>query len=80
MLISVGTSYVVSDPLTASGPVEPFGVGPDEAARLLRCSRQTVYRLLGDGELQSFKIRGSRRVLTQSIADYVRRQTEADAR
>lgn len=47
--------------------MEPLGVPPAQAARLLACTRQTIYRLLRDGELDSFKVRGARRVSMESI-------------
>jgi excisionase family DNA binding protein len=33
-----------------------------EIAERLRLSRRTVYRMIADGELPSFKVRGQRRV------------------
>jgi excisionase family DNA binding protein len=46
----------------------------DEAMLELNCSRRTIYRLLADGELVAFKIRGTLRITLESIAEYQRRQ------
>ena len=43
------------------------------AARYLNCSRGTVYNLMRTGELESAQVRGSRRVLTASLLEYVQR-------
>ena len=43
-------------------------------ADLLGSSARTVYRLIGDGELTAFKVRGSLRIPEESLEDYQRRQ------
>lgn len=45
-----------------------------EAAERLGVSRTTIYRLLGDGELKSMKVRRSRRIPVDAIERYERRQ------
>lgn len=45
---------------------------PEEVAKLLRVSRSTIYRLIADGKLPSFKVRGRRRIITNAdLANYI---------
>jgi|688.fasta_scaffold645541_2 excisionase family DNA binding protein len=44
-----------------------------ETAQILGCSRSQIYVLISDGELESVKIRGSRRVTENQILRYIRR-------
>ena len=46
-----------------------------EAADLLSVSRSKLYVLMGDGELQSVKLGGSRRIRLQSLKELVERHT-----
>ena len=38
----------------------PAGLRPSQLARRWECCRQTVYNMISDGELHSFKVRNSR--------------------
>ena len=44
------------------------------AADLLGSSTRTIYRLITDGELTAFKVRGSLRIPEESLEEYQRRQ------
>jgi excisionase family DNA binding protein len=44
------------------------------AAYLLGSSTRTVYRLISDGELSAFKVRGGLRIPEESLEEYQRRQ------
>jgi len=48
----------------------------DEVAQVLRCSRRTIYRLIYDGELPAFRVRGSLRVPESAIEAYRAAQIE----
>lgn len=48
-------------------------VSPVEAARRLGVGRTQVYELLGRGEIKSVKIGGSRRIVVDSLKEYVDR-------
>jgi excisionase family DNA binding protein len=50
-----------------SSGIELFGVRKSTAARLLDCSRWTIDRLIADGELEAFMLRGKPRVRVDSI-------------
>jgi len=50
-----------------------------EAARALRLSRTTVYKLLADGELSSVYSGRARRIPLQAVHDYVRRNESRSA-
>jgi excisionase family DNA binding protein len=47
----------------------------DEVAAVLRCSRRTVYRMIYDGELPAFRVRGTLRVRESVIEAYRDLQT-----
>ena len=51
--------------------METFLYTVQEAAKALRISRSKVYGLMKEGELQSVKIGGSRRLRRQDLIDYV---------
>jgi excisionase family DNA binding protein len=54
---------------------ELFGVRKSTAARLLDCSRWTIDRLIRDGDLEVFQLRGEPRVRFDSIRRLVERNT-----
>ena len=43
-------------------------------AALLGSSIRTIYRLIADGELTAFKVRGTLRIPEESLEEYRRRQ------
>ena len=47
---------------------------PDQVAEILKVSRRTVYRLVSEGELEAFRVRGSLRVRQSDVDRYIRRQ------
>lgn len=51
---------------------------PAEVMGTLKIGKTSFYKLLGDGDLTSFKVGRSRRVPESSLLDYVAKQT-ADA-
>jgi excisionase family DNA binding protein len=52
-------------------------VKPRAACQLLNCGRTRLYELMKQGELQSFRDGRSRKVVVQSIFDYIDRQLAA---
>lgn len=44
----------------------------DQAAEFLHVSRQTIYRHIGDGKIESVKIRGCRRILYDSLLKLIK--------
>jgi len=44
------------------------------AALLLGTSTRTIYRLIGEGEVIAFKLRGSLRIIEESLTEYQQRQ------
>lgn len=52
---------------------------PIEAAAAMRISRVTLYRLLRDGELASYRQGRSRRISIHAITEYQKRLESADA-
>jgi len=44
------------------------------AAEILCCSTKSIYRLIGDGELVAFHVRGSKRITGESLESYRERQ------
>jgi excisionase family DNA binding protein len=60
--------------LNQSGdPRLPLAVGPREACRLLSIGITRLYELIGNGELESYRDGGSRRITTRSIVARVER-------
>jgi excisionase family DNA binding protein len=51
-----------------------------EAARLLRCSRAQMYKILATGELRHCHIGRSHRVDFESIIEYVRKLEDSECR
>lgn len=49
-------------------------VRPARAAELLDVSRATIYNLMAQGELPSFRVGQSRRILLATIEAYIARQ------
>jgi excisionase family DNA binding protein len=45
-----------------------------QTATILETSVRTVYRLISDGELVAFKVRGSKRITEESLESYRERQ------
>jgi excisionase family DNA binding protein len=64
-----------------STPVKmaPLAVPPEAAAEMLGIRPSKLYALLRDGEVQSFQCGRARRVVVESIHDYIARRV-ADAR
>jgi excisionase family DNA binding protein len=56
----------------------PIAVTVADACERLSCSRTTLYHLLDLGELRSFKIGRSRRVLMSSINEYIKRRVSQE--
>jgi excisionase family DNA binding protein len=56
-------------PLTVA-PLQPIGVPPLEAARLLGTSLARIYRLLRSGQIRAVKMGGATLVLVDSIREY----------
>lgn len=60
-------------PAPAPPVSEPRLVGVEEAARLLGVGRDTVYKLMGSGELPGVQVRGRRLWSVAAIDEYVAR-------
>ena len=61
---------------TIDGDAGPSGrllMTAEEAADALAICRTKVYELLRNGQLESIRIGGSRRIPTSALAEYVRR-------
>ena len=63
-----------TDTTTTSITVEPIAVRPAVAFAMLGCAKTRGYQLIASGELKSFLDGNSRRILVQSIKDYVSRR------
>jgi len=44
------------------------------AADLLGTSIRSIYRLIGEGQITAFKLRGSLRIVEESLSEYQQRQ------
>lgn len=55
---------------------EKLAFRPDEAARVIGASRDTIFRLLASGELRGFKIGAARFIAASELADFIKRQEE----
>ena len=63
--------------LTQVDGVEPLLVSPRDAMRMLGCSHQTLYNLMAAGELESFLVGRSRKVVIASVHRLIARRLEA---
>jgi excisionase family DNA binding protein len=59
--------------------ISPLAIPPKAAARLLGYGLTHFYKLLDRGEIRSFRDGGARRVLVESIHEYVARKLAADS-
>jgi excisionase family DNA binding protein len=60
--------------------LEPLLCSPAEGAKLLACSESTLRKLIKDGHLESLKVGASRKIVVESIKDYIASNTEHHAR
>lgn len=56
----------------------PLVVAPREACRMLSIGLTRLYELLHDGDLESYRDGGSRRITVASIQAYVERQLKVN--
>ncbi|MEM1051166.1 MAG: excisionase [Pseudomonadota bacterium] len=54
--------------------MEPLGIKPSDAFAAIGCGKTKGWELIGDGELETFKIGSATRVTTESVRAYVERQ------
>lgn len=65
--------------MTALNPADQVAVKPERAAAMLDISRAKLYELLGRGELPSFMIDSSRRILVADVHKYAAERAAAAA-
>lgn len=75
MLLCVSLKSASSAPPAGAEPGELFGLRKSTAAARLDCSRWTIDRLIADGELKVFQLRGKPRVRFDSLLAYIERQS-----
>ena len=57
---------------------ERLSYRPEEAARLLGCSRDTIFKLLSTGELKGWKINSARFISLDEIRRFISERQELD--
>lgn len=62
---------------TPDGQIEPLVTSPEQAMRLLDCSRAKLYELLAAGELESYLEGRSRKITVCSINAHIARRLAA---
>ena len=66
--------------ITETETQERLSYRPDEAARLLGCSRDTIFKLLATGELKGWKINTARFISSGEIRRFItEREEEVEA-
>jgi excisionase family DNA binding protein len=65
--------------MMVSETAERLAYRPDEAARVLGCSRDTVYKLLASGELKGWKLGAARLINADELRRFVREREEQAA-
>jgi excisionase family DNA binding protein len=58
------------------GDEEPLIVRPKLACRLLSVGETRLYEMIANGEIESFRDGGARKITTRSIHAYIDRQLE----
>ena len=58
------------------GDNEPLVVRPKVACRLLSVGETRLYEMIANGEIESFRDGGARKITTRSIHAYIERQLE----
>jgi excisionase family DNA binding protein len=65
-----------------STPIQPMGVSPDDAARLIGISTSTFYKevmpLVHGGKIQSTKIGRRRIILVESLMTWLREKARSE--
>jgi excisionase family DNA binding protein len=64
--------------ISTTGANRPAYLAPKEIAFAFRVGPSSVYRLIRNGELESFRVGGSIRVPRASVEAFVRRQLQED--
>jgi hypothetical protein len=62
--------------ISAPADDEPFVVSPRRACHLLDCGITRIYELINSGAVETYKDGSSRKIVTASIREYIRRQLE----
>jgi excisionase family DNA binding protein len=62
--------------ISAPADDEPFVVSPRRACHLLDCGITRIYELINSRKLETYKDGASRKIVTASIREYVKRQLE----
>jgi hypothetical protein len=62
---------------TRMSDLGPMVVKPRQAELMLSCSHKRLYELLAAGELQSFRDGSSRKIVVDSIRQYIARRLAA---
>ena len=55
---------------------QPLAYRPDEAARVLGASRDTIFKLLAAGQLRGFKIGAARFISAEELSRFIRAREE----
>ena len=58
--------------METKGVDERLAYRPAEAARVLGCSRDTIYKLLAAGELRGWKLRSARLISADELRRFIR--------
>lgn len=67
-------SFSVPGDVLSRPAVAPDLLKTDEAAKLLRCSVRTIYRMLHRGELQGFRVGAEIRIPVAALAELRKRR------
>lgn len=81
--MNTSTSVVVlagTPSKAATDAITPVAVKPRAAAIMLDVSISTLYELMSASELRSYKDGASRKILVDSIHEYVRRRVDGEPR
>ena len=62
---------------TGIGELGPLVVKPRQAELMLSCGHKKLYQLLAAGDLQSFRDGSSRKIVVESIRQYIARRLAA---
>lgn len=50
----------------------PMAYRPEQAAKALNCSRDTIFRLLATGELKGFRVGAARFISADELREFIR--------
>jgi excisionase family DNA binding protein len=70
--------HIIAARSQAASPAVPLAVPPLAVSKMLSLGLTSVYGLMRSGELRSFRVGRARRIILDSVSDYIERRAVHD--